>query len=49
MQPHIQDLVKNVMNDPVKVQIGVKNATASCVKQEIVYAGREDAKLMILR
>lgn len=49
MQPNILELVKNVMNDPIQIQIGVKNATASCVKQKIVYVGKEDAKLMTLR
>ena len=37
------------MVDPVRIQIGVKNATASTVHQNIVYVGREDAKLMTLR
>ena len=37
------------MVDPVKVQIGVRNATASSVEQKIVYVGRENAKLMTLR
>ena len=37
------------MNDPIKIQIGIKNATATCVKQKITYVGKEDAKLMTLR
>jgi ATP-dependent RNA helicase DDX52/ROK1 len=41
--------VRKVMIDPLKVQIGVMNATASAVKQNIVYVGKEDAKLMTLR
>ena len=49
MQPNILELVKNVMNDPIQIQIGVKNATASLVKQKIVYVGKDDAKLMTLR
>ena len=49
MQPNVLDLVKNVMTDPLQITIGVKNATASCVKQKIVYVGKEDAKLMTLR
>ena len=49
MQPAIQDLVKKVMVEPLKVQIGVQNSTASTIKQNIVYVGREDAKLITLR
>lgn len=49
MQPNIQELVKRVMVDPVRIQIGVRNATAPTVTQKIVYVGREDAKLMTLR
>ena len=37
------------MVDPVRIQIGVRNTTASTVAQRIVYVGREDAKLMTLR
>ena len=37
------------MVDPIRIQVGVKNATASTVAQKIVYVGREDAKLMTLR
>ena len=49
MQPNIQELVKRVMVDPVRIQIGIRNTTASTVSQRIVYVGREDAKLMTLR
>ena len=28
MQPNIQELVKRVMVDPIRIQIGVRNATA---------------------
>lgn len=49
MQPAIQELVRKVMVEPIKIQIGIKNATASTVKQEIVYVGKEDAKLVSLR
>ena len=28
MQPNIQEMVKRVMVDPVRVQVGVRNATA---------------------
>ena len=32
MQPQIQKLVTDVMVDPVKIQIGIRNATASTVQ-----------------
>ena len=32
MQPNIEQVLRNVMtNDPIKVQIGIKNSTASSV------------------
>lgn len=37
------------MVDPLRIQIGIQNSTASAIKQEIVYVGREDAKLVTLR
>jgi ATP-dependent RNA helicase DDX52/ROK1 len=46
MQPGIEEVVKNVMSkDPLKVQIGLRNATASTVKQKLVYVGSEDGKI----
>jgi ATP-dependent RNA helicase DDX52/ROK1 len=36
-------------NDPIKVQIGIRNATASTVVQKLVYVGSEDGKLQTLR
>ena len=32
MQPNVQELVRKVMVDPVRVQIGVRNATAQTVQ-----------------
>ena len=53
MQPGIEELVlKSVMphDHPVlKVQIGIRNTTASCVEQSILYCGMEDGKLSTLR
>ena len=50
MQPAIEEIVRNVMtNDPIKVQIGIKNATCGLVKQRLVYVGSEDGKLSTLR
>ena len=50
MQPGIEDVVKQKMkSDPLKVQIGLRNATASTVKQKLVYVGSEDGKIQTLR
>ena len=50
MQPGIEDIVRQVMtNDPIKVQIGLRNATASTVTQKLIYVGAEDGKLSTLR
>lgn len=50
MQPGIEEIVRQVMtNDPIKVQIGLRNATASTVQQRLVYVGAEDGKISTLR
>lgn len=50
MQPGIEEVVTQVMtNQPIKVQIGLQNATASTVQQKLVYTGSEDGKLTTLR
>lgn len=49
MQPAIETLAKQVMKNPIRVQIGIKNAAAETVEQKIVYVGKEDGKLVTLR
>jgi ATP-dependent RNA helicase DDX52/ROK1 len=50
MQPAIEDVVKNVMsNDPLKVTIGIRNATSKSVSTKLVYTGNESNKLRTLR
>lgn len=50
MSPGIEEIVRNVMtNDPLKVQIGIKNATSKAVLQKLVYTGNEEGKLRTLR
>lgn len=50
MQPAVEEVIKSMMiSDPIKVQIGLKNATATTVKQRLVYTGNEDGKLVTLR
>jgi ATP-dependent RNA helicase DDX52/ROK1 len=46
MQPGIEQVVTQVMaNVPIKIQIGIRNATAQSVSQKLVYVGNEDGKL----
>ena len=49
MQPVIEDLLKQHMNDPIKITVGIKNATATSVAQRLVYWGNEDGKIYALR
>jgi hypothetical protein len=46
MQPGIEEVVRQFMQkDYLKVTIGLRNATASTVKQKLVYVGTEDGKI----
>jgi len=49
MQPQIEEILRTVMNDPLKVQIGLRNTTASTVTQELVYVAKDDAKVPTMR
>jgi len=49
MQPHVEFLVKQHMKDPVKVLIGISNAAASTIEQQVLFVGKEEGKLMTLR
>ena len=49
MQPAIEALLKNVMQDPLKVTVGIRNATSSIVTQELVYVANDVNKLQYLR
>lgn len=50
MQPAIEDIVKNVMNnDPLKVQIGLRNTSSKSVTSKLLYCGLEENKIRTLR
>ena len=49
MQPGIEEIVRTIMNDPIKIQCGIKNATATTIDQKIMYVGREEGKLITIR
>lgn len=31
MQPGVEEIVKGIMNDPLRIQVGIKNSTASTI------------------
>lgn len=51
MQPGIEDHVRQSIlgEKALRVQVGIRNATATAVDQKIMYVGREDGKLSTLR
>jgi ATP-dependent RNA helicase DDX52/ROK1 len=51
MQPGIEEHVRqSIMGEKVlKIQIGIRNTTATAVDQSIIYVGKEDGKLQTLR
>lgn len=49
MQPAIEDLLKENMSDPIRITVGIKNATTSNVTQKLVYCGGEEGKIYAMR
>ncbi len=49
MQPNIEELVRTVLVDPVKILVGIKNTIVSSVEQKLIYVGNEQGKLLALR
>lgn len=49
MQPQIEELLRQNMNDPIKVTIGMKNTTNHNVEQKLIYCGRENGKIYALQ
>jgi ATP-dependent RNA helicase DDX52/ROK1 len=49
MQPAIEELLKENMNDPIKITVGIKNATTSSIDQQLVYCGSEEGKIYAFR
>eukprot|EP00347_Sterkiella_histriomuscorum_P001339 403372410 len=49
MQPGIEELVRTIMEDPIKIQMGIKNASNQLIDQQIQYVGDEQGKLHTLR
>ena len=49
MPPRVEELARTVLHNPVRVHIGERNAATVDVEQELVFAGREDGKLIAVR
>ncbi|KAK9766840.1 RNA-dependent ATPase rok1 [Basidiobolus ranarum] len=45
----VESLAKTVMKDPIRIVIGAKNAATDTIKQELVYVGEEEGKLIGIR
>lgn len=48
-QPGVESMVKELLNKPCKVCIGVQNSTNPNIEQKIIYCGREDGKLHTIK
>ncbi|GAA5799416.1 hypothetical protein HPULCUR_004831 [Helicostylum pulchrum] len=46
---HVEELAKTVMNDPIRIVIGSKNAATDTIKQELLFTGTEAGKMIALR
>ena len=49
MPEGIEELVKSVLIDPVRVQIGQRGAATETIEQKLVFVGREEGKLIAMR
>ena len=49
MPERVEELARTVLHDPVKIQIGLRNAATADIDQELVFVGREDGKLVAIR
>lgn len=45
----VEDLARTVLRDPIRVVIGMRNASNANVEQKLLYCGNEDGKLLALR
>lgn len=45
----MEDLARTVLRDPIRVVVGMRNASNTNVDQKLLYCGNEDGKLLALR
>lgn len=49
MPEGVEELARSVLNDPVQVKVGARNAGASTVEQRLVFVGREQGKAIAVQ
>lgn len=49
MEQGVELLAKTVLRDPIRLNVGARNATTSTIKQELLFVGTEEGKLLALR
>lgn len=49
MQERVEDLARSVLQQPLRVTVGLKNAAVPNVRQRLQFVGREAGKLLALR
>jgi superfamily II DNA/RNA helicase len=47
--PFIQELADSFLQNPIRVVIGQENSGAPSIRQKLIFAGREDGKILALR
>lgn len=45
----VEEMANSIMNDPIRVIIGHKEAASSTIEQKLVYTGNEEGKLLAIR
>ncbi len=45
----VEQLSRTFLKDPVRVTVGERNATASNIKQQLLFAGSEEGKILLLQ
>ncbi|KAI8984277.1 P-loop containing nucleoside triphosphate hydrolase protein [Mycotypha africana] len=46
---HVESLANSVMNNPIRIVIGAKNAATETIKQQLLFTGTEAGKTLALR
>lgn len=45
----VESLARSILRNPVRITIGARNSAATQIKQELIFCGREEGKLLALR
>src|SRR5947209_5726049 len=49
MPPKVEEIARTFLRDPVRILIGARNVAVETIKQRLVFAGKEEGKLIALR